>query len=406
MSVVLDDVVVLDLTNTFSAAMTGAFLADFGATVIRLELLSAASEPSADANPEAGADSSASWNCEADLIHRNKQSVALDPSSDRGRELLSLLLAKADVLVTDWLVADLQALGLDYATASAEHGALVFARVSGFGPQGPDAERPVIDELAAARTGMMPIVQQPGQPPVYTGAGAMHASVLLAFGIMTALIHRQQSGEGQQVDTSLFAANMYGASLDLQAFLAIGHGDRLLNPTSRLDVSNPMSGAMYPSADGRWVTLTMPQTDPVWPAFSAAVGIDEHDERFNSHEKRTNDNRVALIEALEAAFQTRPGTEWRRIFQEKQLMADVIEQFDFPANDPQVLANRYIMELDHPSHGKVKSLGFPIYMSATPASLNSLAPCSGQHTSQVLREMLGYSEDAIYQLATDGVIAR
>ena len=87
-------------------------------------------------------------------------------------------------------------------------------------------------------------------------------------------------------------------------------------------------------------------------------------------------------------------------------MADVIEQFDYPASDPQVSANRYIMELDHPSFGPVKSLGFPIYMSETPASLRNLAPCGGQHTGQVLREVLGYSEDAIYQLATDGVIAR
>jgi crotonobetainyl-CoA:carnitine CoA-transferase CaiB-like acyl-CoA transferase len=396
MSVALDDVVVLDLTNTFSAAMTGAFLADFGAAVIRLELLPATDGQQADGK----------WNYEADLIHRNKQSVALNPDSDRGRELLTELLAKVDVIITDWLMADLQALGVDYASASDGRGDLVYARISGFGPQGPDKDLPAIDELAAARTGMMPIVQQPGQPPVYTGAGSMHASVLLAFGIMTALIHRQGSGEGQQVDTSLFAANMYGASLDLQAFLAIGHGDRLLHPISRLDVSNPMSGALYPSADGRWVTLTMPDTDRWWPLLAAALGIDENDERFNSHDKRCETNRLALIDLLEAGFQTQPGSHWREVFQQKQMSADVIEQFDYPANDPQVLANRYIMELDHPSFGAVKSLGFPIFMSDTPARLESLAPCSGQHTSKVLREMLGYSEDAIYQLTTQGVIAR
>lgn len=395
MSTALDDVVVVDLTKTFSAALTGAFLADFGATTIRLDLLPVA-ETAADGE----------WNHEADLIHRNKQSLALDPSTDKGRGLLAELLARADVLVTDWQIDELQALGLDYASVEKTKGDIVYARVSGFGPVGPDADKPPIDELAAARTGMMPIVQQPGKPPVYTGAGAMHSTVLLAFGIMTALVHRQNTGEGQQVDTSLFAANMYGASLDLQAFLAIGHGDRLLNPISRMDVSNPMSGSLYPSADGRWVTLTMPDTDRWWPDLAAAVGIDPEHELFNTHDKRTEDNRLALIEALEEGFKKQPGTHWRQVFQEKQMSADVIEQFDYPAQDPAVLGNRYIMELDHPSYGQVKSLGFPIFMSDTPARLERLAPCVGQHSGKVLQELLGYSQDDIYQLTADGVISQ
>ena len=134
--------------------------------------------------------------------------------------------------------------GLDYASVAKLRGDIVYGRLSGFGPVGPDAELPAIDELAAARTGMMPILPQPGQPPVYTGSGAMHAAVMLAFGVVTALVHRVDSNEGQEVDVSLFGANMYGAALDIQAFLAIGKGDRLLNPISRLDVSNPMSGSL------------------------------------------------------------------------------------------------------------------------------------------------------------------
>jgi len=88
------------------------------------------------------------------------------------------------------------------------------------------------------------------------------------------------------------------------------------------------------------------------------------------------------------------------------MSADVIEQFDYPVNDPQVLANRYIIELDHPSHGELKSLGFPLFISETPARLERLAPCVGQHSAKVLQELLGYSQDAIYQLTSDGVIAQ
>jgi formyl-CoA transferase len=394
MSSALNDVVVLDLTNSFSASLTGAFLADFGAEVIRIDA------PGESPERPAGA----GWNYEADLVHRNKQSLALDYSGAPGRELLAQLALRVDVILTDWSLDELRAHGLEYASLEKSRPQLVFARVSGFGPQGPDSELPLIDELAAARTGMMPIVQQPGEPPVYTGAGAMHATVLLALGILMALVHRQNTGEGQAVDTSLFAANMYGASLDLQAFLAIGHGDRLLNPISRLDVSNPMSGALYPSADGRWVTLTMPDTERWWPDLAQVLGIDPDDDRFNSHEKRCEHNRAELIAELEAGFKQQSASHWRSVFQERQMSADVIEQFDYPASDPQVAANRYIVELDHPGFGKVKSLGFPLFMSETPARLQGLAPCVGQHSAKVLQELLGYSQDAIYQFTCDGVI--
>lgn len=392
MSRALEDIVVLDLSRQFCTALAGAFLGDFGARVARI-----------DAVAESGA-GDGRWNHAADLIHRNKESIALDLESRPGREVLRQLVAKADVLVTDWQRDELEALGLDYAGACASRPDIIFARLSGFGPVGPDAGLPPIDELAAARTGMMPILPQPGQPPIYTGAGAMHAAVMLAFGIVTALTHRLDSGEGQEVDVSLFGANMYGAALDIQAFLAIGEGDRFLNPISRMDVSNPMSGSLYPSSDGRWVTLTMPDTDRWWPAFSEMVGIAAADVRFDTHEKRTETNRLALIEELEGIFVRKPGSYWRGEFMEKQLSADVIERFDYPANDEQVLANRYILELDHPSFGSVKSLGFPIFLSDSPANLDRLAPCSGQHTAQLLSDLLGYSEDAIHQLRAKRVI--
>jgi formyl-CoA transferase len=394
MSRALDGLVVLDLTRQFCSSLSAAFLGDFGARVIRLEGL-----------PVAAKTANGQWNHEADLIHRNKESLAVDLHVERGRQLLHELVARADAIVTDMTCDELAAIGIDYAAASKLRPDIVFGRLSGFGPLGPDSELPAIDELAAARTGMMPILPQPGQPPVYTGAGAMHASVMLAFGVVMALFHRLGSDEGQEVDVSLFGANMYGAALDLQAFLAIGKGDRLLNPISRLDVSNPMSGSLYPSADGRWVTLTMPDTDRWWPVFSKMVGIATDDPRFDSHDKRTEVNRLALIQELEQAFQKQPGAHWRKEFMEKQMSADIIEQFDYPATDPRVSANRYIIELDHPSFGKLKSLGFPIFMSDSMARLDRLAPCTGQHTGQVLHELLDYPVEAIQQLTAAGVVA-
>jgi formyl-CoA transferase len=165
-----------------------------------------------------------------------------------------------------------------------------------------------------------------------------------------------------------------------------------------------MSGTMYMSEDGLWVTLTMPDTDRWWPHFAPLVELAVDDPRFDSHEKRCGESRLEMMRVLEAAFRRRPAAHWRRVFLEKQLSADVIEDYAFPAADPQVYRNRYIVDLEHPSLGAVKTLGFPIFMSETPARLFRLAPCRGQHSSEVLHDLLGYDEDEITALRDAGAI--
>ena len=397
MSRALDGLLVVDLTIEFWGSLAAAMLGDFGASVVRVDALGAP-------EPEPVGEGAPAWNHRAELIHRNKTSLAVDLMSERGRDIVRALAAKADVVLTDRPRAQLQTLGLDYESLAALRSDLIYARGSGFGPEGPDRDLPALDELAAARTGMMPILPQPGRPPVYPGHGQMYTTIMLAFGIMTALHPRRRTGEGQQVDTSLLAGNMYGASLDLQAFLAIG-GERFLHPISRLDAGNPMSGTVYMSEDGLWVTLTMPDTDRWWPEFAPLVGLDVADPRFDSHEKRCGEHRLEMMRVLEQAFRRRPAAHWRQVFLEKQLSADVIEDYAFPAADPQVYRNRYIVDLEHPSLGAVKTLGFPIFMSDSPARLFRTAPCRGQHSFEVLRDLLGYGEDDITALRDEGTIA-
>ena len=398
MSTALDGIVVVDLTVELWGSIGAALLADFGAQVIRIDAIDA--PPAADDDrPDGG------WNALAELAQRNKQSLAVDLATARGRALVQDLVAKADVVITDRSRGWLERHGLDYAALVARKADLIYARGSGFGPQGPDRDLPALDELAAARTGMMPILPQPGQPPVYPGHGQMYTAVMLAFGILTALHHRWQSGEGQEVDASLLAGNMYGASLDLQAYLAIG-GERMLQPISRLDAGNPMSGTMYMSADGPWVTLTMPDTDRWWPAFAPLVDLAVDDPRFDTHDKRCGENRLLMMQVLEAAFRRKPAAHWRAMFQEHQLSADIIESYDFPAADPQVYRNRYLLALDDPSHGRQTMIGFPIFMSETPARLFRGAPARGQHSAEVLHELLGLSEDEITALGDARAIGR
>jgi len=378
-----------------------ALLADFGARVIRVERLPEARERwgkngSEDAQPP--------WDYRFELANRNKLSLAVNLDEAPGHQILEGLVRQADVFISDRPRKFIEEARLDYATMASIKPDIVYARASGFGPKGPDRDLPALDELAAARTGMMPIMPQPGQPPVFAASGQMYTVVMLAFGVVTALHHRHETGEGQEVDVSLFAGNMYGASLDIQAYLAMG-GDRFLHPVSRFDAGNPMSGTLYTSKDGRWVTLTMPDTDRWWPGLAAILGLDPTDPRFDSHEKRCDVNRLELIKVFEDAFRQQPGDHWRTLFTERQLSADVIEDYSFPANDEQALRNRYIMELGHPHLGSIKTLGFPIFMSDSTARLDRTAPCLGQHSAEILREMLGYSESQIDDLQRKGIIA-
>ena len=392
MTTALDGLLVLDTTTEFWAALGVALLGDFGAHVIKIEAPS-----SRERDPD-------KWDHLNELANRNKLSLALNTDPAAGRAALEGLVKKADVFVADGSIPDLEERRLDYSTLAALKPDLIYAHGSGFGPKGPDRDAPAIDELAAARTGIMPVLQQPGQPPVYTEAGQMYSSVMLAFGVMAALRHRAQTGQGQRVDASLFAGNMYGASLDIQAYLAMG-GERFLQPLSRLDAGNPMSGVLYRASDGRWVTLTMPHTDRWWPDLAEIVGLDVDDERFNSHEKRCEVNRLELLSTLEDAFSKQPSDHWRTELNARQMSADVIEDYGYPEGDRSAVRNRYIIDIEDERLGTLRSVGFPIHMSESPAELTKRAPTLGQHSAEVLSKTLGYSADDIAQLQTDGVIA-
>jgi crotonobetainyl-CoA:carnitine CoA-transferase CaiB-like acyl-CoA transferase len=189
----------------------------------------------------------------------------------------------------------------------------------------------------------------------------------------------------------------------MQAYLAM-RDDRFLEPVSRLDAGNPMSGPMYPSSDGRWVTLAMPDTDKYWAAFSQLVGLDVDDPRFDTHEKRCGEHRLEMMQVLEERFRQRPAAHWQRVPDEQQLPAEVIQKYDYPAADSVAAANRYVLNLRHPSLGEIQSLGFPIYMSESPARLSRTAPCVGQHSAEILQERLGYGDAEIEALEARGVI--
>ena len=171
MSQALEDVVVVDFTSEFYASLAGALLGDFGATVIRVVDLADPREVDHDRD---GMHPPERWNSLEELAHRNKQSLAVDLAEPRGpRDPGEARCCGADVFLTDLPLAALEEKGWDYESLCRLKADIVLTRGSGFGPEGPDRDLPALDELAAARTGVMPTLPQPGQPPVYTGVGQM-----------------------------------------------------------------------------------------------------------------------------------------------------------------------------------------------------------------------------------------
>jgi formyl-CoA transferase len=399
MTKALDGITVVDFTSAFWSSMAGAMLGDFGADVAKIDVVG---RPVSFKGGTIQNDEVAERSL-VELAHRNKRSLAVDLNKPEGQRLLADIAAKADVFLTDASADELECLGLDYETLAAANPKLVFAYGSAMGPLGPDADTPGIDDLAAARVGMMPILPQPDRPPVYPGHGQMYVPVMLGVGIAAAIWHRNKTGEGQRVDASLLAGNMYGASLDLQAFLAMG-GERFLQPTSRLDAGNPMSGTVYPTADGLWVTLTMPDTDRYWAAFSEEVGLASDDPRFDTHDKRCGESRLALMQYLEEAFAKQPAAHWRQMFADRQMSADTIESYDYPVGDENARVNRYVLDAGGEGDLDTASLGFPIHMSDTPAELARRAPAAGQHTEELLRETFGLAQDEIDALRGAGAV--
>jgi crotonobetainyl-CoA:carnitine CoA-transferase CaiB-like acyl-CoA transferase len=148
----------------------------------------------------------------------------------------------------------------------------------------------------------------------------------------------------------------------------------------------------------------MPDTDRWWPDFSTLIGVATNDPRFDDHEKRTTAHRSELMAVIEEAIRSRNAFDWRTAFQEKGLSADVIEEFDYPAKDLEARRNGYVLHQEDSTRGAFKTLGFPIYMSETPARMDRRPPTRGQHTARILHDLLDLSEDEIDALQTEGTI--
>jgi len=343
-----------------------------------------------------------------ELANRNKKSIAVDLSKERGREVLYRLVAKSDVFFTNYYRNDvLRRNGVDYETLVKYNPRLIYAINSSYGLRGPMRNQRGFDTIAQARSGLMWAMgdRDMNEPVQVVGAPCdQMGATMLAFAILAALLTRERLGIAQKVEVSLLGSSLHLQAIGLNVTLLRG---RSYARHSQKRARNPLANH-YRCKDGKWIMLAEPQADRFWSQFCRAMGLEEleHDPRFATALGGRREHYAELIEILDQVFATRTRDEWIKRFEEMGVefaYSPILDYYEV-VEDPQVLENNYIVDFEHPTLGRVKFVNLPIEFSETPAGPVSAAPELGQHTEEVLTELLGYSWEEVAELKEEGAI--
>ncbi|MDF1586778.1 CaiB/BaiF CoA transferase family protein [Marinimicrococcus flavescens] len=387
---------VVDLTHIMAGPTCTLMLADMGADVIKVEKVPGGDDTRRSTPPTIGEESAAYL-----MMNRNKRGIALDLRQEGGREVLHRLLADADVLVENYRPNTLKKLGFGYDVLKERNPGLIYCAVSGFGRSGPYGERGGFDLVAQAMSGIMSITgTSRGEPPVKCGAPLtdITAGLLSVIGILAALQHRNATGRGQMVDTSLFEAGIIHTYWQSAMTLATG-----VSP-GPMGSAHPLSAPYqaFETEDGWIVVGGSNQSN--WLRLVEVLEAPElaADPRFAENRDRMV-NLEALEQALAPHFRRRPSGDWLARLERAGVPAGPVYDIAQMHADPQTKAREMVVELPHSSLGTVKSLGLPVKFSETPGGPRRGAPLYGEHTREVLLER-GFSEAEIDALAGAGAI--
>ena len=398
MAMPLDGIRVVDWTIWQQGPLASAMLGDLGAEVIKIEERRRG-DPGRGLKSLSGVEMPESINFYFEANNRNKKSVGVDLQKPEGQELVQSLAANADVFVQNFRQGVAARLGLDYATLSERNPRLVYASATGYGPQGPDSGEPSFDMLGLARSGIMYAAGEPDMPPLQiSGAIAdQMGGIMLAYGVLAALMAREKHGMGQQVNASHLGSMAMLQGLSLSMKLMLGEA---MPRVDRKDAANPMWNH-YRCKDDRWLAVAMIQGGRYWADFVRALGRPDlaTDERLQSTQGLAAHSRE-MIEIFDAIFATRTRDEWMRQLRDApgDFIFTIVNEVDDLPDDPQVRANGYVTDFEHPQYGKISVMGMPVQLSETPGGVREPAPELGQHTEEILADVLGYDWDRISEL--------
>lgn len=369
--------------------VTGPFasqlLADMGAEVVKIE------EPKrGDPFRGWGERNYAATFCS---LNRNKKSITLDLRVDAGRAIALRLASEADVLIQNFRPGVMEKRGLGYDDIKKLNSKIVYCSISGFGPTGPYRDMPGYDTVGQARSGLLSLLTDPGKPQGMGISFSDHLTGMYAcYGVLSALMNRMLSGEGQHVETSLLRASVSFVGENAARYFETGHVPRRKHRTTTAGVF------AFEDRDGLPFVLHMSSPDKFWRNMFEVVGKPEwsEDSRFNNRKARI-ENYDTLVEQLTPIFRGGQREDWLRRLTEMDVPAAPINTLDEVFADPQVQTYGFPIEVEHPKMGKMKLLGNAVDMSRTPPSIDRPPPMLGEHTEEILTG-LGFDRAAIADL--------
>ncbi len=386
----LEGIRVLDLTRLLPGPFATMFLADFGAEVIKVE------QPGEGDYARNYEPKRSGIGYRFLIVNRNKKSVTLDLKKPAGKEIFLKLAQDADVVIESFRPGVMKKLGLDYEALSKVNPNLVFCSLSGYGQTGPYAADAGHDLNYISTAGITSLTGKSGGDPIIPGIqiADLSGGLMAVIGILIALQGRQTLGRGQYVDASLFASA--AAMLPADASILFASGRVPLRGESRLTGGWPHYN-IYRTSDGRYLACGALEKK-FWANLCKIIEREDLTDAIDDPA-----NFPMLGELLEKTFSAYTLEEWLAKLEGKDTCVTPVKNLDEVFEDPHVVANGLVVELDDPELGKYRQLGFPIKLSATPGELATKAPRLGEHNAEVLQR-LGYTEDQIRSLSREGII--
>jgi formyl-CoA transferase len=388
---------VLDLSRILAGPFCTMILGDLGAEVIKVER-PGAGDDTRRWGPPFVAGESAYFLC----INRNKKSVTVNFKSAEGREIVRRLAALSDVVVENFKVGELGALGLGYEDLRRVNPRLVYCSITGYGQSGPDKDLPGYDFMIQGRGGVMSVTGEPDGDPMKVGVAIsdVTAGLFACIAIQAALLSREATGQGQYIDISLLDSQVAWLINVASNYLVSGQVPR------RYGNAHPNIAPyhLFKASDGCFTAGT--GNEAQWQRLCRDV-LDRpdlaDDPRFSTNAGRVK-HREALVSALQEAFLKRSVDEWLARLNAAQIPCGPVQTVDQVLADAQVLARRMLCEVEHPAAGRLSLVASPLKLSATPPAPPSAPPLLGEHTEEVLCRLLDYSVEDVARLRENGVV--
>jgi crotonobetainyl-CoA:carnitine CoA-transferase CaiB-like acyl-CoA transferase len=390
----LEDILVLDLSHALAGPFCSTMLADYGAQVFKVEPPGAGDIARSWGQPMPGGETAYFVS-----LHRNKKGLVLDLKNPAGKETFLRMVERCDVVLENYRPGTLTKLGLDYETARMRNPAIIYCSVSGYGQDGPYRDRPALDLILQAESGIISVTGEAGGSGARAGVSIadLTAGMNAAYAIMLALRVKERTGEGQSIDVSMMEGQLALLGVMLGNYFATG------------EVPGPLGTAYkallpYQTFHTKTRDLALAvASDKQWKVFCPLIGCPElaADPRYRTNVDRDK-NRASLVARLQEVFLTRAYEDWEKVLNDGGVPVGAINNLAQVVEHPQVKARGSLVDIDHPRVGKTRVVGVPARLSATPGSVRTPSPSLGQHTEEVLRAVLGMDDKAIVALRAAG----